>query len=196
MAPPGFQWFTRTTNFQWTVAPLLPIYKRKLHRFSLEAAFFLFCCLNFLQKNFKSTSQMLAAAYIQAHDSVVCISNARTCPQVSVEAVRSWIVYMSCNCLRTAELGNWVLPRGFHVHPCHPSDTSQPLCSCHDQSCPPKNRPCPGGRGPITRLITQAWLLKSEVVPGHLSLLLSEDREEVCIWKRKRGKDTEIEREK
>lgn len=30
------------------------------------------------------------------------------------------------------------LPRGVHVHPYHSSDTRLPLCSCHDQSRPPK----------------------------------------------------------
>lgn len=33
-------------------------------------------------------------------------------------------------------------------------------------------------RGAITRLITQAWLLFSGVVPGHLSLLLSGQKED------------------
>lgn len=38
--------------------------------------------------------------------------------------------------------------------------------------------PCSRGRGPITRLITQAWLLLSGDVPGHLSLLLSGQKED------------------
>lgn len=54
-----------------------------------------------------------------------------------------------------------------------------------------KDWPCSGGRGPITRLITQAWLLLSTVVPGHLSLLLSgwreEEEEEQSVLGEERG---------
>lgn len=56
-----------------------------------------------------------------------------------------------------------------------------------------KDWPCPGGRGPITRLITQAWLLLSKVVPGHFSLLLSEGREDQD--EEEDGEDDEVEKD-
>lgn len=64
----------------------------------------------------------------------VCTGRAYARPQVSLCAYVSCV----CNSLCTAELGDGVLPRGVRVHPYHSSDTRLPLCSCHDQSCPPK----------------------------------------------------------
>lgn len=73
----------------------------------------------------------------------------------------------------TAELDDWVFTAG---GPC----ASVPLLwhraaivLLSPSITSSKAWPCWGGRGPITRLITQAWLLLSGVVPGHLSLLLS-----------------------
>lgn len=76
-------------------------------------------------------------AHIGAHGLALFardILHACALPQMSLCAFVSCV----CNSLCTAELGDGVLPRGVHVHPYHSSDTRLPLCSCHDQSCPPK----------------------------------------------------------
>lgn len=61
-----------------------------------------------------------------------------TCLHMSTSVTVCIRVTCVCNSLCTAELGDGVLLRGVHVHPYHSSDTRLPLCSCHDQSCPPK----------------------------------------------------------
>ena len=57
-----------------------------------------------------------------------------------------------------------------------------------------KDGPCSGGRGPITRLITQAWSLLSGAVAGHLSLLLSGQNEEESERVKAREDGTETEK--
>lgn len=121
------------------------------------------------------------------------------CACVHPQVALNWIVYMYvhtcrvCVCVTAYIQLSWkirVLLRGVRVRPCHPSDTGQRIVLLSWSIMSPKDWPCPGGRGPITRLITQAWLLLSGVVvPGHLSLLLSGGKEEESKERgRKRGK--------
>lgn len=67
----------------------------------------------------------------------------------------------------TVFLHSWVGWRSFaRGVRAHPSDTRAAIVLLSWSIMSSGGWPCSGGRGPITRLITQAWLLLSSVVPG------------------------------
>lgn len=152
-----------------------------------------------MMSSYKVLSFIHMHAHIEARGLacfVPLIWRACTCPQEPLWAVPSRIVhiYMPCMFVTTFAQLSWVTEcyRGGSMCTMPPLWHQAAIVLPSWSIMSSKDWPCSRGRGPITRLITQAWLLLSGVVPGHLSLLLSGEKEEEskCV------KECERERER
>lgn len=107
-----------------------------------------------------------------------CVSCPELCTYMCIHV--TWVL-----CVTAYAQLSWVSTGGLTCTHTTPLDTKGAIVLLSWSIMSSKDWPCSGGRGPITRLITQAWLLLSGVVPGHLSLLLSGKKKEEskCVKK-------------